>query len=262
MTTRVQIESVSRAASSWYPAGKNRLVARMLGGIKIVVDPRDFSLTPHLVMDGFWESWITVWAMGQVTNTDRVLNIGANCGYYTLLFANAGARVVAVEPQGALAANIKLSALLNGWGNRIRVEQCVAGADDREVPFQLYPDFHGSPHVHLNTEEHPDLAGDLTTVRERPAHELMHDASCVFIDAEGYEPLIWKGLAPLLERRQLRWVALEWAPSRYEDPEGFLAALKAYGSVAVVTDRSVESVVSDQALLRGTDWDTLVVRRS
>jgi FkbM family methyltransferase len=230
----------------------------MLGGTKIVLDQRDFSLTPHLAMDGFWESWITSWAMQQ--RGSRLLNIGANCGYYTLLFAGQGFHVVAVEPQVALADNIELSARLNGWSDRIRVERCVAGAEDRDVPLQLYPDFHGSAHVTGSVEEHPALAGEVVMVNERVAASLMPDATCVFVDAEGYEPLIWEGLQPLLAKRQLEWIALEWAPVRYADPSAFLAELKAYGRLAVVGALGQEVLIEDDALLSGTEWDTLVVR--
>jgi FkbM family methyltransferase len=260
MSQRARLEQRSRTGASWYPSGPDRIVARMLGSMKIVLDPADFSLTPHLVMDGFWESWISVWAMANVLQTDHVLNIGANCGYYAMLFAKGNAHVVAVEPQQKLAENIALSAALNGLGGRVRVEQCVAGTVEADRSCQLYTDFHGSAHVSAGDVEHPSLAGDTITVKERPAHELMPDATCAFIDAEGYEPVIWEGLAPLRAKKQLRWVALEWAPARYSDPKGFLAQLRQYGLVSVVVGDGTERPMNDAALLKGSDWDTLVVR--
>lgn len=257
MSSRAHLESSSRAMASWYPSGDDRVVARVLGSTKMVLDTRDFSLTPHLVMDGFWESWITLWAMQQVTAHDRVLNIGANCGYYALLFARQGARVVAVEPQGELAKNITLSAHLNGWSDRIKVERCIAGEADREVTLHLHEHFAGSAYVG------EPVAGfeRQVTVRERVAATLMSDATCAFIDAEGYEPQIWSGLRSLLDKKQLQWIALEWAPSRYEAPVAFLASLRDYGTLTVVTGDGRERVATDQDLLRGTEWDTLVVRR-
>jgi len=261
MVSRDQLERVSRAAAGWYPAGGHRIVARMLGSTKIVLDQRDFSLTPHLAMDGFWESWITVWAAQNAGPQSKMLNIGANCGYYTLLFASRGAHVVAVEPQKALADNIKVSAMLNGWQERIRVEQCVAGTKRRQVNLQLYPDFHGGAHVTQSPEGHPDLAGETVVVEEFPAHELMPEATCAFIDAEGYEPLVWEGLQPLLDRGQLAWIAMEWAPVRYEDPARFLQSLKRYGQLTVVGETGQEKRMNDALLLQGTELDTLVVRR-
>lgn len=257
---RGHVESVSRAGVSWYLAGDNRIVAMMLGEVKIVLDQRDFSLTPHLVMSGYWESWITAWFLRNVGPGDKVLNIGANCGYYALAAARAGCDVVAVEPQEHLAKNLKISASLNGY-NKFIVRQCIAGSAFRRVRLQLYPDFQGSAHVSSDAPlEHPDLAEGTVEVAEVPAHEAMPDATCVFVDAEGYEPHIWEGLKPLLDKKQLRWVALEWAPTRYDNAGGFLGALRSCGELTVVNDNGVEARVTDRQLMDGVEWDTLVVR--
>jgi FkbM family methyltransferase len=237
----------------------------MLGRTKIVLDTRDFSLTPHLIMDGFWESWVTMWARNAVGGGDRVLNIGANCGYYALLFAGQGCQVVAVEPQPHLAEGIRLSAALNGWSGRIAVRECIAGVAHGNVTLQLHDHFAGSAYVDQRetSEPRPALEGwTPVNVTSVPAHELMPDATCAFIDAEGYEPLIWAGLKPLLDARQLRWVALEWSPARYPDPASFLAELRAYGQVVVVDPRGSTRPIPDAELLSGADWDTLVVRRA
>lgn len=259
---RAQLEQASRAAATWYPIDDRLIVARVLGDTKLVVDRQDLSLTPHLVMDGFWESWITIWAMSQCMAADRVLNIGANCGYYTMLFARRAARVVAVEPQPVLARAIGLSAALNGFGAKVQVRSVVAGVEERTVKLQLHRDFAGSAFVGeaLDGEKAQDWLREPLVTREVPAHELMPGATCAFIDAEGYEPQIWEGLKPLLQKRQLRWVALEWAPSRYEDPERFLGQLSDYGRLSTVQDQGQEVPANPTTLLRGTEWDTLVVR--
>jgi FkbM family methyltransferase len=253
MKTRAQIESASRAAASWYPASGGRLVARIIGGMKIVLDPADFSLTPHLVMDGFWESWITAWCFSNVQSDDKVLNVGANCGYFSLLFAREAREVVAVEPQVNLAECIRWSARLNGLNN-LRVVEAIAGSRHRDdVPMKLYDGLMGSAHV---TEQYD--AGCIR-VTEVPTHELMPDATCVFVDAEGHEPQIWEGLKPILDRG-IRWIVLEWAADRYADAQGFLAELRAYGAVTVITHDGAERPVSDESLLRHGDWEMVVVR--
>lgn len=254
---RAQLEQASRAVATWYPVDEHRIVARVLGNTKLVVASRDMSLTPHLVMDGFWESWITCWAMAQCQPHDRMLNIGANCGYYTILFAREMQKVVAVEPQAFLAGCIKLSAALNGLSGKVQVRQVVAGRVERSVLLQQHRHFAGSAFVGESDDEG---WGESVRVQEVPAHELMPDATCAFVDAEGYEPQIWAGLKPLLDKRQLRWVALEWAPSRYDDPEGFLRELADYGRLSTVQDQGQEVAADPAMLLRGTEWDTLVVR--
>lgn len=258
MLSRAQLEHASRVAASWYPVDGRRIVARVLGDTKLVVDSLDMSLTPHLVMDGFWESWITIWALAQCHPQDRVLNIGANCGYYTMIFAKRSAAVVAVEPQPFFVESIRLSAALNGLTSKVEVHEAVAGIEHRDVTLRLHADFSGSAFVGEQAEGRGWVGS--RRVKEVPAHELMPDATCAFIDAEGYEPEIWAGLRPLLDQRQLRWVALEWAPSRYDDPEGFLQQLAAYGTLSVVKEQGQEVSVDHGTLLRGTEWDTLVVR--
>jgi FkbM family methyltransferase len=233
-------------------------VARVLGGIKIVLDTRDFSLTPHLVMDGFWESWVTLWVQANINKDDHALNIGANCGYFTLLMAEAGASVVAVEPQPHFAAGIRLSAALNGCSDRVKVEECVAGCENQEVTFQLHEHLAGDAYVDRGGEERAGFSP--TRAQERPAHELMPSATVAFIDAEGYEPYIWQGLAPLLEKRQLRWVALEWTPRKYSDPAAFLAELSQCGPLAIIRDDGHEQEASMEALLRVPDFHMLVIR--
>lgn len=260
MSQRNALENMCRSKASWYPVDDRRIVARVLGDLKLVVDSADMSLTPHLVMDGFWESWVSVWAASQCRADDRLLNIGANCGYFTMLFARVMQRVVAVEPQPWLAENIKLSAALNGFGGKVEVKQCVAGVERRFVTLQLHKHFGGSAFVGEKIEDDPDWDDHYST-QEVPSHELMPDATCAFIDAEGYEPLIWEGLKPMLDKKQLRWVALEWSPSRYENPLGFLQSLSKYGNLAVVKEQGQEVAVRDDQLLAGTEWDTLVVRR-
>jgi len=252
--TRAQIETISRDAAAWYPLGDGRIVARVLGSTKIVVEQDDFSLAPHLVMDGFWESWVTVWCLANTRPSDRVLNIGANCGYFSLLFARIASKVVAVEPQPRLAANIRRSAMLNGLAN-LAVEEVVAGVEERDVFLKLYDGLSGSAHV---TET---AHGTELRVRERPSGDLLPDATCVFVDAEGYEPLIWAGLGPALP--SARWVCLEWAPDRYKDAVGFLAALRAWGSITVIATDGSEAQTSDAALLSSAtgSLETIVVRR-
>lgn len=256
--SRQRLETICRNGASWYAAGPSRIVARIFGDTKIVLDPEDFSLTPHLAMDGFWESWVSLWAMNNTTGDDRVLNVGANCGYFTLLFAREGARVVAVEPQGKLVNNLKLSLALNGYQERVEVRQCVAGSERRVVPFQEHKHFGGSAFV--GTESGVEWRG--SSVSEVAAHELMPDANCVFIDAEGYEPQIWAGLKPLLDRGQLDWVTLEWAPARYHSPADFISSMRGYGDLYIVRDDGREAEAKDSDLLCGDDeWATLVVRR-
>lgn len=257
MKSRSEIEAISRSLASAYPIGDDRMIARILGEMKIVVDTRDISVTPHLVMEGFWESWITTWVVSRVGKGERVLNVGANCGYYALIFAKLvgpSGRVVAVEPQPRLAEGIEMSAALNGFSGNLSVRRCIAGTQHRSVMFRVPDRLLGGASVTSNENECDFSVGEV------PAHELMPDATGVFIDAEGYEPIIWSGLAPLIEKRQLKWIAMEWAPSRYVDAAAFLKEIGSYGSVCLIATDGSEKRADSAHLLSIEDHDTVLVR--
>jgi FkbM family methyltransferase len=62
---------------------------------------------------------------GFIKKGDLVFDVGANVGHFTLLALSLGARVVAVEPQSALAA--KLRTRFSG-SSSVRVVQCALGS--------------------------------------------------------------------------------------------------------------------------------------
>lgn len=65
-----------------------------------------------------------------VTSTGRalVLDAGANLGFFTLLAASHGCRVISFEPSPRLCAIIAASAALNGLSDRIRIVNAGVGS--------------------------------------------------------------------------------------------------------------------------------------
>lgn len=60
--------------------GNSRAITRTIYGHKIYVDTRDHSLTPHLLVDGNWEDWITKVFRSVVRDGMKVVDVGANIG--------------------------------------------------------------------------------------------------------------------------------------------------------------------------------------
>jgi len=233
-------------------------VAVVHGQHKLVVDSMDFSLTPHLVMEGFWESWISLWCYRNTAPGSHVLNVGANCGYFSMLFVHAGAeKVVAVEPQRKLAEGIRISAMLNGYAGRVAVAECVASDADGQVTLNQHRFLAGSAFV-------GDSSGDdfeSVRVPSKVTSELMPTATHSFIDAEGHEPQVVRGLAPLMAKRQLEWIALEWTPGSYENAPEFFDELLAYGNISVINPDGASTPVTKQQLLSVRGFEMVVVRR-
>lgn len=80
---------VSRKRSRRATCGEHQLLCRLLGVFLAFVDTRDLMLGPRLVLDGFWEAWVTLAIARHVQPGSWCVDVGANHGYYTLLMAAA-----------------------------------------------------------------------------------------------------------------------------------------------------------------------------
>ena len=71
--------------SSWYPISENLIVTSLYTGQKIIVDRRDLSLSPSLIINGEWEIEFSQLFRSLIKPNDIVFDIGANVGYFGLI---------------------------------------------------------------------------------------------------------------------------------------------------------------------------------
>lgn len=86
-------------------------------GRQMRVPAADLSLVPHLLEQRSWEPHLTKYLAANLKPADVLLDVGANLGYFTVMFAAQVARIVAFEPiamtHGYCQANIELNKLTN-----------------------------------------------------------------------------------------------------------------------------------------------------
>lgn len=214
--------------------GDGLVLARILGRHKIFLRSSDRGFACHLMLDGFWEMWLTQFLAQTVKPGMTVVDVGANYGYYTLLMGDAvgeTGHVIAVEPNPDAAALLAQSVALNGFGTRTRlVPQALGGEPGTALLFA--PD--GEPKNALLVA-HAGLPGGrtqevpVTTLDALAADNTRIDL--IKIDAEGAEQMIVAGMHQVLARHRPILV-LEYNAARYADPNGFLNGLLALYSDA------------------------------
>ena len=123
--------------------GDKLILARILGRPKIFLSADDLGFAWHLMLDGYWEIWLTQFFARLVKPGMTVIDVGANFGYYAVLFGDAvGAtgRVIAIEPVPSTAAVLRKTIDLNGLTHTTRLVVAAAGdRDDAEVHMLVPP---------------------------------------------------------------------------------------------------------------------------
>jgi FkbM family methyltransferase len=252
-------ESCRRLASPVY-MGKGVALCRILGRYKFYVSTQDDGFGANVLLDGYWESWLTRFMARTVRRGELAVDVGANFGYYSLLLADLvgpEGRLYAIEPNPEVASLLERSLLLNGFSARTRLCRVAAGAGEGTATLYV-PErepknatlFAAAGALPGGRVKVPVASLDRLLGAERPI-------GFIKIDAEGGEEAIIAGMSRIFKRQRPPMV-LEFNAARYADAEGFLGRLaELYGRLRFIDydGRAVE-ISSDRVLTEhvGEDW--------
>jgi FkbM family methyltransferase len=174
--------------------------------IKMVVDPRDNYTETCIWLDGHPPELKSLVALVQLVE-DRnvlVLDIGANCGAFTLPLAvagGAGSRVIAFEPNPIMIGRLGLNIQLNNLTEVVRIEGCALSDHDGEAMLNFRGNNYGQASL-KNVRRRLRNGG--TLVPTRPLSHFTdasknHDFTLLKIDIEGAEAMV---LEPILDDAQ------------------------------------------------------------
>ncbi len=222
--------------------GDHTLLIQTIFGHAMYLDSRDMSLTPHLLRQGCWEPDVTRFFVRIVKPGMRIVEVGANVGYYTLLacsLVGPTGSVAAFEANPAVATLARRSLLVNGFRDRATVVgMAVTDAPGTVILHQLNQR-QGDSSLFDFSEDQLAFAGDQATKLEVPATSLdaffdkNEPIDLIRMDVEGAEPLVFEGMRRIIERSPRMKIMLEFFPERIQrsghQPAKFLESIKAMG---------------------------------
>lgn len=201
---RGSLEKTARDQVQAVGLGDGKVLCRILGKHKLIADMRALEITPHLIHDGFWESWVTLAMIRTMSQGGYFVDVGANTGYYTAIFAgtsgNAG-KTLAVEPLPEFTETLKANCIMNGAYGHWEVVCAAAGKEPGTAPLWTPPGYLSRSYV-AATPNHPQdtFVGDVPRV---VLDDLLRDwprVDLVKIDVEGGVDLVWEGLKETRQR--------------------------------------------------------------
>ena len=243
--------------------GGHRALCRMLGRYKVYVDTTDQGFGSNLLLDGFWEMWLTQFMARFVEPGMTVVDVGANYGYYSVLLADLvgpEGLLHAVEPNPVAGRFLRDTLSLNGFDRRTTIHHLAAGADDTaQATLAVAATEPKNAHLIQGGDAVSDEFA-LHSVAVRRLDSLLAGTErldFIKIDAEGAEQDIFAGMQDCIGR----WhpaIVMEFNAGRYADPRGFLEQIVApYGRLSHIDYGGHAEALSPERVLTerpGEDW--------
>jgi FkbM family methyltransferase len=270
VSSRQEVQAPPPPARFYAYLTPDAALTQLYDGHFIFVDPADEQLAPHLIARGYWELWIDRVVRRLARPGSKVIEVGANHGYYTLIMAGeigAAGRLDSFEANPRLAGLVNRSVEFNGYAGRVTVHAKAAGDREGVMRFASSRQYSGGGHLLVENQAYP---------RESVAHEVpivrLDDVitsgpvDLIRIDAEGAEPLILQGATAILARSPGIRICMEWhlvMMANYADVSVFIAECRHLGfrfwniehdsSLTELTDAALMTLELNDVVLARSD---------
>lgn len=145
---------------------------------------------------------------------DTVLDVGANFGWYTTIFAKQvknGGRVFAFEPVPAAFEQLQRNIQINNYGDQCMLNQLALGSSEGTVDLHVFEDLplsHSSV-SDLGRSSFKTFAAPLTTIDRFLESHAVKNVDFFKCDVEGAELAVFYGAADLLRHKDAPIVMFE-----------------------------------------------------
>lgn len=258
---RTALENKSRVVNRPRLVDDDIYEITILSKYQLLVDKTDKSVGYNLWRDAYWEMWITQIMPRIVHEGYKVVDAGANFGYYTMLFADlVGPEgfVLAVEPQPHLASLIKASASLNGFEN-VAVSNLAIGAKNETGALFVPAHKLGDASIKYDFEDSVSIP-----INIRKLDDIIATADFVKMDIEGAEQDAFIGMQGIIRDNQKIRILFEWVGNRISSPKSFLKWVRGFGfQIFQISEYGSIIWIEDEELLNAKDnrFFTLFLKR-
>jgi FkbM family methyltransferase len=240
--SRQEMEQRSSLFVKNFYMGDHLQVCKMLSRFKIYLDTRDAGIAPNILMDGYWESWVTKFIAQTVKPGYHCIDAGANFGYYSVVLAELtgkSGQTIAIEANEYLCKLLKLTNNMNEYKFHI-VHKALSDTAGGEVTLQIPANYWGGGTI--RTEKVDD---DVITQRVQTdtidaivAQAGFPKVDFIKMDCEGVEPMIFKGMQRTLQQNPGLKMVMEYSPFMYKDTAAFTEMLFDRFEVGEITGES------------------------
>jgi len=256
-------------------AGDGIILTQSVLGHLLHFDAHDTSLLPSVLVRGYWEPGLTRAMLRLIQPGHHVVEIGANVGYYTILFASrvgASGSVTAFEPNPRAHELLRRSIAANGFVSVVRAVPMAVCDRAGQLTLHRLARQQGSSSIYAFGPADLATWDDTAAPIDVEATSLdtfytadMRVPDLVKVDAEGAEPAVIAGMQGLIARAPGLRIVLEFLPAALtrgsHDPARFLASLIALGLRLHVIDRRGRILPTTADALLAMDYADLYLSR-
>lgn len=160
----------------------------------------------HLRMEGYYEKAISDITRSLIKPGDKIIDVGANFGWYTMLAAKlvgASGQVSSFEPNTSMFSILQKNIEINGYGDRVNAQNVGLGAVETIERLLAKPGEMGLGYVPSKNETVTVDNNSIQQIEIKVANELfakdIGNIAFIKIDVEGFEPFVFLGANKLID---------------------------------------------------------------
>jgi len=224
--------------------------------------PKNGPLPCDLIIDGIWEKKETEIIKNEIKEGDVVLDVGANIGYFTLIFAKLvgpQGKVFAFEPEPNDFNLLKKNVEVNGYRNVV-IKRKAATEINGKIKLYLSKNNSGQHRIY----ESKEVSKNFVSVDKIKLDDYFKNLPCfekisfVKMDIEGSEIGALNGMTSILSKNKNLKILIEYSPIQIRDygaePKALLDILKKndFNFYLIDSKKNRITLVEENALLKMT----------